>query len=83
MGGHDGLTHTQNLKANVFTFAITVEPKADNVRASGCETEILNGLKAGRHVGGGGACLGQMIDDARLGVGLGRHNTGAIAAAKV
>jgi hypothetical protein len=36
MGSHDRLTHAKNFKADVFTLAIAIKPKADDVRPSGC-----------------------------------------------
>jgi hypothetical protein len=35
--GHDGLAHAEDFKTYVLAFAIAIEPKANNVRAAGCE----------------------------------------------
>jgi hypothetical protein len=36
MGSHDRLTYAKNFKADVFTLAIAIKPKANDVRPSGC-----------------------------------------------
>jgi hypothetical protein len=35
--GHGGLAHAQHFEANVFSFSIAVQPKTNDMSATGCD----------------------------------------------
>jgi hypothetical protein len=80
---HYGLAHAEHFKTYVFAFAIAVEPEANDVCTAGCEVDVMS-LGRGKQTRDGRlAGMGEVVDNTRFGVGLGRDDAGAVAAANV